>query len=232
MSWIDKVASAPAVGLEFEAWFRSRDGLVEALNPLFAELDQAGEGLMFQDLGPMALRVELSRGLRLTVDLKSIIVSATQSEAAFGAEGTHAEALGEACGIAAQMAELLFKNEYRGLRRAGFVADCRVPSEAPPPGVEAWLAALARPWGERELELVDGQFAVELASGENYRDRCHHRLGWEKSLTDQFGVRLDWQRLYDPADGLRGKDVGARLETLSALALMYLEQFGAGEVLA
>jgi len=90
-----------------------------------------------------------------------------------------------------------------------------------------WLDQLSSHW-QRGLLALSGQFTAALGNDEAFKDRCHHRLSWKHEGQRSFNFRMDWQRFFDPPQGLRGRDIKKRLAEFHAPAVAYFEQFGAG----
>ncbi len=238
MTWVNKVLCVPTVGLTFKPWFRSREGLLSSLSPLLAKWDELGDGLLFQEAGPMALRVESTSGFYFHLDLNRLVVSGAptveQQVDSAGAPqqaavevAPYSDVLSSVCEIAGDVADCAFGDGLRSLRRVGVIADCQVDHGSPPPGVRLWLEQLSSHW-TGGLVGISGQFTAALGSGEGFKDRCHHKLAWKQEGQEHFEFRMDWQRLFDPSPDLRGRDLRKRLKDLCAPALDYFERFGAG----
>lgn len=233
--WLDRITAVPSVSLTFKPWFRSREAFVSALEPVFLEWDAAGEGLVFKDLGPLGLRIEVSTGHTIDIDLTSVRLSfSPNADVVWDTSGrpqiqhpevvVYTAALAAMTRRAAGVLSPLLQNRARPCTRAVIGADCLVPADAPPPGLASWLESLRKAWRGKEL-AVGGQSVTALGEAAGQKDRARHRVSWggEKAA---FELHVDWQRHYDPPSPLSVGDVKARLDEWSAIASGYFEHFG------
>lgn len=241
LPWIDSVLATPLIGIRFEPWMtfavdawhgldRAAVGFAKSdrrwelrsENPLSISLALV-DGVTF-NLNPQNIEATFSYRLALTEDGGAIPKTVPIDVRPFSELST------ALLGDLDLMIDAMIPRERRRVRQVGVVAICHLASSRLPPGVEAMVGLLARPWKDLGLDGFNATLTARLAKGDGYSDRCHHTLVLDEQRPDSLRVQLDWQRLFREPKETGASAAKELVGKAYASATTYFERFGSGEL--
>lgn len=242
MSWCDKLAATPAVGLKLAPHYVASDSIVNALTPWFdkwATDDKAPITVTRQE--SFAFGFTLEQGFqfaveptRTFVDFSHRIKMRTVSGGPPVAEMlSHAlpytTLLPDLCGRLVDLTLDTPSPPNRTFNRVGVVVKAAIAPEDAPPGISRFLDYLGKPW----KGLVGGysfQVTGEIASNSDFADRCVHTLTKPETGDNAQLVSLnfDWQRTFVVGQPLKRDTLESALAAAVKSALSYFEDLAEG----
>lgn len=241
MSWCDKLASRPTVGLSFNKHFRPSSELLSAIVPVLDEL-----------AGPVTDKFTLSKqdtfsvdfitesGYRYYIDASRISVEFQHRVKVKNTSGgmpvmellskqePYTHMLAEVSKRAVHAAELLI-GQNRILERIGVVSTTIVSESDAPPGIRRGIDYLSRPW-ENEVENYQFQVVARTNKTDEWGDRCIINLSKPETDEDEDLVTLqfDYQRKFSGKKGM--SSLKPSMATLQGVALAYFEDLALGDM--
>lgn len=241
MSWCDKLASTPTVGLRFATGHKSSDKILDALSPLLDSWVDDKHNVTIERQETFTVQLSTEEGFtyavdpnRISVDFKHRWKIKPRSGGTPTAELTTAprpftEILPEVASKAIEVAGLINGSRPRTLLRIGIVATTTVAQSDAPPGVLRLLSFISKPW-QTSLDFFDIHIAGDLGRTDDYSDRCLHLLkkSEDDNPDDLILIKLDWQRIFS-TNKITSSDV-LKKYVLSAQesALAYFEDVAEG----
>lgn len=240
MTWCDKLASVPTVGLMLDFHFASSDNILSALSPVLDGLvTNRKPSFELEKLEPFAVIVNTHEGFKYSVEPSKISVGFNHRMRPKAVSG--GPPVMEMLSRPMPFSDLLptvskklydtvvaFPNpKERTLQRYGIVAATPVDEDELPPGIRKMIKYLGQPWGALS-DAFSIQIAARLPKGSNYYDRCVHTLLRSDDPNELITVMLDYQRVFNsgqPITAASLKDVGASTERA---ALKYFEDLAEG----
>ncbi len=243
MSWCDKLASRPTVGILFNKHFRPSTTLIEKLTPVLDGL--AGNvsdkfSIAKQDTFGVALTTE--NGFHYTVDptrvavefqhrlkLKPVSGAVPTVEMLSSAE-PYTKMLQEVSSRALAAADLLIDSN-RTLERIGIVCNTVVSEEDAPPGILRYIDHCRQPWAGRADHYTFNVVAV-VDERDDWDDKCIMVFNKPESDDEELlTITFDYQRKFKEKKHF--KDVQALKPIITAVqneALAYFELLAIGDM--
>lgn len=245
MSWCDKLASTPAVGVRLDKVYAPVSALLEPLTSIVStwidqERDRAAFTVDHHDpfsctlstfdgysyiLGPEQLTVEFKHRLRFRPQSAGPPTAELLSK-----PRPYTEMLPEVTKKLLELVELVTAGKARKLLRIGLVSTTLVSEQEVPPGIARFLKHVAKPWG-----TTPDFFNIELTAklpqvkGAGHQDRCVHAITEPEHGDGLVTIRLDWQRSLDGAKGLSMASLPGLISSSQEAALAYFEDIAEGE---
>lgn len=246
VTWCDKLASTPGVGVKLDKAYAPIASLLEPLTPIVSQwVDRERDKQAFtvdqQDLfqctlttydgyryaiGPEALSVEFAYRLRLMPQSKGPPIAELLSHG-----GPYTEVLAGVTARLLDLVRLVTGGQTRKLLRVGIVSTTVVGRDEAPPGIGRFLKRVAQPW-DTSLDYFNMEFTTKLpkVKGTVDYDRCVHTFQRpELSDHELLTVKLDWQRYFDAGRALNLGALPNLIDNASKDALAYFENIGEGE---
>lgn len=243
MSWCDKLASTPSVGMWFTEHYLSSARALDSMSPILDELVVDGRAkfsLGKQDA--FSLEVNCEDGFQYGINAAQISVGfghRLKVRQVSGGPPTvdmlsqlkpFTVLLPETCTKILRATSHVVDLKTRALQRIGIVSTTTVSDEELPPGIERLISYAGRPWKEG-LKYFDLQLVSTLAETSGYFDRCtHHITKSENSEEELITVRFDWQRKYTEARHVTQESLRAELEACQTASLKYFEELAIGDM--
>ena len=243
MSWCDKLASTPSVGIWFSEHYLSSARVLDSLSPILDELVVDGKAkfsLAKQDA--FALEVSCEDGFQYSVNASQISVSfghRLKVRQVSGGPPTvdmlsqpkpYTALLPDTCAKLLRVTSHVVDLKTRMLQRMGIVSTTIVSDEELPPGIKRLINYAGRPW-KNGLKYFDIQLVSTLAETSGYSDRCtHHITKSENSEEELITVRFDWQRKYIEGRHVTQESLRAELEACQTSSLKYFEELAIGDM--
>lgn len=243
MSWCDKLASTPTVGIRFNDHYVSSGRILDALAPLLNTLvadqrplfsiskhDSFGlefsteEGFQYglnQERATVAfahkLKVRPVSGGPPRVEMLSRAMPFTQL-------------LPDAASKLLHAVSLVIDLKTRVVERIGIVSTTVVADDELPPGIRRLLQHLGRPWPSG-LAAYNCQFVANLRSDSKQSDRCvHHLVKAEGEEEDLITMVFDWQRTFPEGRSMTLDSLRSELDAARSTALEYFETLAIGDI--
>lgn len=245
MHWLDSVLAVPTIGVRAAPDIAFAIQLPAAASPLADRLSKSGELASATQTEPGAAQFQTKDGRIFAVDRETFSVQFGYTLAVRKRAGAlpelapmevrvYSEVLAQVrAGVSATL-ETLWGNERR-LNRIGVVASVRLRVDEPPPGVAKLLELLGSPWQGRLLKC-DSTLLAELADSPSKQDKCHHRIVFditpsqEEEGARELTLMLDWQRSLKEERALRASAVMSEVDRAVEDAMTYFERVGEGIV--
>lgn len=245
MSWCDKLASTPGIGVKLDKSFAPVAALLEPLTPIVStwvnkENDQATFSIEHQDLfgcvlsnnegyqyniGPEALVLEYRHRLRFRPRSGGPPTAELLSK-----PQPYTELLPQITAKLLEVVRLVTAGKPRKLQRIGVISTTVVGEDEVPPGIGRFLKYVRRPW-DAEVDSFNIEITPRLPKqkGTSRYDRCIHQISKPEDNEGLVTIRLDWQRYFDGDRSLSMTTLPELLETAKKDALEYFEDIGEGE---
>lgn len=243
--WLDSIRAVPTIGLAWKPSYETGANILEQMRPTIYKLEDAGQ---LQDVSVDTqigtVTIQRTDGLNVALSTTSLVcqfvyVNAIENQGEVTAPvvrevrplQSYLMLMDEVRALLGEMLPLV--QSRPGVRRKpyriGVVADGTIKGDRLPPGFDAYLAHLARPWGQSSVE-VDGNIVATLAESSTSREVCHHLLKRGKKQDDLMGFKLDWQRYYSLPQSPSVKALQAMVDESVDSALSYFGRFGLGDL--
>jgi hypothetical protein len=242
VSWCDKLASTPTVGIRLTQHFAPVDLMTNALSPILdraAGRDTAKFTLEKYEIFKLEFNTE--EGFKYAVDPARVSVGFNHR---FKVKPTSAglpvmeiisrarpftELLPTVSDKLLEAAMLLPGVQARKLTQVGIVATTTVTEDDLPPGVRRFIEYLGRPW-KGKLDQFNVRVNAIVDETSEWSDRCMHVIvnppetDEEQLLTLQF----DWHRKFLVEQTFSASSLGDTLKAAQKSALAYFESVGEG----
>lgn len=243
MSWCDKLASTPGVGLRLDKSYLPVDRLLEPLAPMMSKwvdkekptFNIEGQDAFGFSMGTFEGFHYLANPEQLAVEFKHRLRLQPRSAGPPTAEMIskplpYTQLLPKVSDRLIEFSRLITSGTTRKLNRLGIISTTVVSLEDAPPGIVRLLEHFGRPWSEH-LEFYNIQITAELpkSKGTLDHDRCIHQvLRAEDDIDGLVTIRLDWQRYLDEGRTLSMTSLPKLLEGAATDAFAYFEDVAEG----
>lgn len=243
MSWCDKLASTPSVGIWFNEHYASSARVLDSLSPVFDKLVIDGKpkfSLNKQDtfsaeistengfqygISPSQLSVGFGHRLKVrqvsggppTVDMLSDLKP-------------YSDLLPATCEKLLQATSYAIDFKTRLVKRIGIVSITSVAEDELPPGIKRLVSYLGRPWSNK-LKYFDVQLVSTLSTSSGYSDQCTHHISKPEGSEEKLvTVKFDWQKTYVEGRAMTLDSLRSELESAQKSALKYFEELAIGNM--
>lgn len=245
MSWCDKLASTPALGVRLDKRFAPIGKLLEPLTPIVSTwIDKENDRPGFtidppQDLfsgnlttldgfhyifGYETFAVEFQHRMRFRTQSAGPPTAELLSKPA-----PYTDVLEDVTKRLLDMLSLVTAGMTRKLLRIGVVSTTVVSEDEMPPGVRRFIRYVAKPW-DASLDHfnIDVTSMLPKVKHTAHFDRCTHLITKPENGEPLVTIRLDWQRFLPEDRTLSSKSLPELVEHAKADALAYFEDIGEG----
>lgn len=241
MSWCDKLASRPIVGLSFNKHFRPSSELLSAVAPLLDELaGRLSDKFTLAKQDPFSVEFITESGFKYNIDPARISVEFQHRLKLVNTSGgmpktqmlskaePYTHMLIEVGKRAVAAAELLVTQPNRVLERIGVVSVTLVNDDDAPPGIRRGIDYLSRPWSA--VESYHFQTTAGVARTDEWEDRCIHTLVKPETDDDEklVTMQFDYQRKLTSKKGI--SSVKSSVSAVQEAALKYFEDLAQGDM--
>jgi hypothetical protein len=245
VSWCDKLASTPAVGVRLDKSYAPISTLLEPFSPVVStwvdkekdlpaftvdQQDQFSSTLQTHDgysylLNPEQLTVEFKHRLRIRAQSAGPPTADLMSK-----PRPYTEVLADVTKRLLQMVELVIAGKARKLLRIGIVSTTLVSEDEMPPGISRFLKHVTKPWNT-DADSFNFELTTKLSKdrGATHQDRCIHALTKREDGEGLVTIRLDYQRIFDAGKGLSASSLPGLIRDTKDDALGYFEDVAQGE---
>jgi hypothetical protein len=242
MTWCDKLASTPTVGLKFDWLYVSSAKLLDCFASLLERLhvgDQPAFGLDTKD--DFSITFTTNEGIQYSVNPHQLSLSfVPRVKWKYGEGGVpavellsatrpYSELLPVMCQKLAEAAQKIPAADRRVVKRIGIVSNTLVQESEFPPGIAKMVTHFGQPW-KSPLETYNLQLSAELTSAAEWTDRCIHTLVKPEDTGTLPSLAFDWQRSFKRERHLSTRALSDQLEAAQKAALEYFEELAVGSM--
>lgn len=240
LSWCDKLASTPSVGLRIDNRFVSSSSILNALAPI---LDRwvDGDNLKFtiERQEPFSLVFTTDDGFQYGIEQSRIYVSFTHRVKAKASSGgppvmemlsqplPYTELLPQASEKLIEAALIVPDVKGRKVTRIGIIASTTVAREDLPPGIARFIEYLGRPWKGLVPGLIS-QIVADINKAPAWTDRCIHTINKPEDPDELVTLSFDWQRTLAQGRAITSDNLKELTSTSQRSALQYFEDLAEG----
>ncbi|WP_125469936.1 hypothetical protein [Caulobacter vibrioides] len=242
MSWCDKLASTPTVGLRFTPLVTPSEALIASLSPILSDLfrdDKPEFNIEAQD--PLSLTLITNDGYRYGIDATKVFVSFHHRHRLVPVSGDlpRLELLSEAKPYTALLndaverikrATILLPNlNKRKINRIGIISSTGVDECDLPPGIARILEYVKRPFPQG-ISQMNFQVTNIIDKNKDYTDKCIYQIIKPLDTAEDqiMTLSFDWQREFHNERPVTEKSLDAICEEGRHCALEYFEHIGEG----
>jgi hypothetical protein len=240
LSWCDKLAATPAVGLKLSARYVSGSSLLDALSPLFDTWFEGGKPkFSLERAEAFAIEATSESGFKYVVEPTRLYVDFHHRLRVKPVSGgppivellskplPYTTLLPEVCSRVINATELVVGKETRLLEKIGVVTTATVSEEEMPPGIRRFINYVAKPWGHF-LNYYQISVSAELDRNENWHDKCVHEIVKPEDPEALVTVKFDWQREFHQPKAINIASLKSLLASAQDCALNYFEELAEG----
>jgi hypothetical protein len=241
VTWCDKLASVPLVGLLYdEPLYVSGDAIIDALSPMLSKW-RTGEKAEFNVVQTEPLKIDITHNNGFTYSVEPSKFSvAFQHRVKFrnvsggkpvaeliSSPQPFSQLLDSAIAEVIEAAVLLPRANVRSVKRIGIVTTTHADEQDMPPGVVRLLDYVLAPWRETEAYSVSVVPAPKL--GKDGSDRCIYGLNRSEDPEQIPQFRFDWQRTLKHPIPIDKAALVKEMQTIRKAALAYFESIAIGD---
>ncbi|HYC69362.1 hypothetical protein [Brevundimonas sp.] len=240
MSWCDKLASVPTIGVKLSPSLVPGDFLLRALSPLITKsIGEDLSSLNMEEHSSFGLKFGTNDGFKYGIDPQKVSVGFAHRLRAIAVSGgppvmemlsrpmPFTELLPE---VGMRLHDIVLAMpdiSDRNLHRVGVVSTTHVDENDLPPGIVRFIEYQEKPWNE-PLSHYSFQIAVSLTKSEKWIDKCIHTITKPDDPEKLMTLQFDWQREYADPKAIDDRQLSADLKHCSEAALEYFEELAEG----
>ena len=242
MTWCDKLASTPGIGVMLDKLYTPLEGLLGPLTPIISQWVDRDKQAFTVDAAPDPFNCTLTTfdGYQYSVgpeifavEFRHRIRFRPQSAGPPSAEllskpAPYTELLEQITTRFIDLLRLVTEGKVRKLRRIGIISTTAVNENEVPPGILRFIKYVAKPW-ETSADAYNIELTTKLPKLRTtvVYDRCLHSFTKSEDNEGLVNIRLDWQRYLDDRNFSLASLPGL-LETAKRDALAYFEELAEG----
>jgi hypothetical protein len=241
LSWCDKLASTPSVGVKLDYHFLSSGDLLGAISPITDKMVRGDKALMkITKQDAFEINFDNSEeGYLYVLNASNISVSfrhymkIRHTSAGPPVATLLTEALPYTTllpTISERLIEitlLIAQGSQRKITRVGVVATTTLALEDAPPGIARFIAYVGRPWKGR-VDFYSVQITAMIDETPDWSDRCIHQMTKPEDPEALPTVRLDWQRTFTTGRPVTRESMKTLLSHAEVAANKYFEDVAEG----
>ncbi len=240
MSWCDKLASTPAVGLKLSHQYISGSALLDALSPLFNSWTDGNKPkFTLERVEPFSIEATSETGFKYVVEPTRLYVDFQHRMKVKPVSGgppvvellskplPYTTLLPEVCSRVVQATEMVAGKDPRLLERIGIVTTSTVSEEETPPGIRRFIRYVAKPWG-KFLDHYQISVTAELDRNDNWHDKCIHQIIKPDDPEALLTIKFDWQREFHNPKAVNTAMLKPLLASAQDGAMDYFEDLAEG----
>jgi hypothetical protein len=240
VSWCDKLASTPSVGLKIDSRFLSSSSVLNALAPIldrWVEGDKLRFSIERQD--PFNLVFTTDDGFQYGIEQSKIYVNFTHRIKPKATSGgppvmemlsqalPYTTLLPQAAERVVEAALLVPDGKGRQVTRIGIVATTTVAREDLPPGIVRFIEYLGRPW-RGSVPGLSLQIIGDIGKASTWTDRCIHAVNKPEETDELVTLSFDWQRTLATGRAITSDNLNELFLSAQKAALQYFEDLAEG----
>jgi hypothetical protein len=241
MSWCDKLASMPGIGITLNWHHVSSQTLLDAFAPLIDRYVDGNEIKATLEVGePNVAGFITNEGFHYTAEPSKVFVNFQHRMRAkamsagppvmemLSRPAPFTELLPECSARLIEATLLLPSADKRKIKRLGVVATTVVAEDQLPPGISRFLTYVGRPW--KNLGDYSISITTELGQSAHGTDKCIHNLIKKESEEGLVTLVFDWQRWLSSDHAVSASSLKTLLTNGETSALQYFEELAEGSI--
>ncbi|THV13862.1 hypothetical protein [Rhizobium rhizophilum] len=240
MTWCDKLASQPTVGIQLDPFYGGNETIFTRMAPLVAKLGTP-EKPEFSAEVPDIYTVKIQRedGFQYSFDAHKASVQFQHRMQFKPTSGglpvaqlisspkVFSSLLADATEMLIEAALLLPEASQRHIRRIGIITTTAVSADDLPPGIVKFVEYLSRPWSGR-VEAINSTIVSSLREDEQSIERCIHTITKPEDEEALLTLRFDWQRVLKKSPLVSRRELDKHIASATEGALSYFEDLAVG----
>lgn len=240
MSWCDKLASTPSVGVKLDYHFAPSSEILEVLKPILDPLVE-GEKAKFTINRQETFAIEFTTddGFHYGVEPSRVWINFQHRLKVKPTSGgppvaelisrpaPFSELLPDVSNRLIATTEALLEITPRKLMRVGVVTSTFVAENDLPPGMTRFIKYVARPW-HGLIEQYSFQITADLNKTANWLDRCSHILVKPDDPDQLLTLRLDWHRTFVSGQNATRDLLKKEMDRAAQDSMEYFEELAEG----
>jgi hypothetical protein len=243
ISWCDKLASTPGIGITLDWMFTPSVSFLEAIKPITCNwVDKNKQTFTIDHQDAFVLSLTSMDGFNYQFS-SSQIYCEFRHRARFRQQSAgpptaemlskplpFTQLLPEISKRVADATRYVIASSARKLQKVGVVATTIVTAEQAPPGIGRFIGYVGRPWRTSpDAFTIDVTSKLPKRKKDDFQDRCQHTISKAENNEDLINIRLDYQRDFDIPRDLSIALLDGILQKVRADALSYFEDIGQGD---
>ncbi len=240
MSWCDKLASTPVVGIKLTPNFQAAEQILSSLSSVLnREVENERAAFTIETMDPFNLTFNTESGFRYSFEPGSISVAfnhrirAKASSAGpptmelISRAAPYTDLLELVSGRLIEVLDILQIPSARKMTRVGVVSVTQVDLEDAPPGIVEILHQIGMPLGG-QVENFNTSITTKISDDEKSTVRCAHNLTLPEKPETLVTLHLDWMRTFKTPSSASKSNASDALKNAQLDALAYFEKFAEG----
>lgn len=242
MSWCDKLASTPSVGIKLNNRFIPCDELLSAISPLLNPLvDSKGKPLFIIDKeNDFSIKFTTEDGFSYGIESSRLFVEFRHKMRLKPISGSlptlemlsqpkpYTQMLSDISSRLCDVALLVKEIEDRTINRIGIISNTTVAETEAPPGFKKYLEYMTAPWGAGAASDYAINISTEIKSESKWTDSCIHNFNRSNDEDALMSIRLDWYREFNRERKLTNSSYKDIFEVAEKSAMEYFEEIAEG----
>lgn len=241
MSWCDKLASTPTVGMRFNHHFSSSSAILDALTPILNKMVDGKKPIFSvgrQDT--FGLEITTEDGFQYAFSSSSISIGFVHRLKLKNQSGAYptvemisrpqpfTKLLPNVCDRLLEVVSLLIDSNSRSLAQIGIVSTTMVDEGEAPPGILKFIRSVTEPW-KANLDAYNFQIVAQLSQQSGRIDRCIHEIIKPEDDEGLATLKFDWQRKFNNVNSVPSAEgLTELLRSAQKDALKYFEELAEG----
>lgn len=242
MSWCDKLASTPGVGIKLDRHYVSGHAILDAISPI---LDTWADGekqkFVIDKDESFILALTTDNGFHYGIEPTRIHVTFNHRMQPKPISGgppvlemlssplPYSELLPEVSKRLSEVTLLVPGVKTRTVTRVGVISSTLVANDELPPGIARFIKYISRPW-DCLPENYSIHITTELDKTADWSDRCIHLIHKPEDSEQLLTLRFDWQRLFTIGHAITPDSLKEILTTAEKASTKYFEDIAEGNM--
>lgn len=240
MSWCDKLASTPTIGIGFEPFHVSSATVLDLIAPLLNKLgDEKEPGYTIEKLDALGILLTQDAGFQYGIDSRRMFIEFKHRMKVRPVSGSaprldmiskpepFTKMIAHLQSRIVELYSLLDAKGVRALLRIGVVSTTIVDRKEIPPGIEKFISYLQAPWGAKS-ESLNFSLMGDLNDEAEWSDRCHHTVSDIENEKGMLSLKFDFQRTFKAPVATKSAKLDELLPIVTESALEYFESLAEG----
>lgn len=241
VSWCDKLASTPAIGIFFEPHHASSASILDQIAPLLNQLGTAKEvGYQIEKSDPLAVLLIQDQGFQYGVEARRMFIDFKHRLKVKHVSGSHpvldmlstpspyTQALTDMQQRIVRLYEMVDPKGLRSVSRIGMVSTTIVDRSDVPPGIEKFISFLESPWASGS-ESLNFTLMGKISDNDDSIDKCLHTVVELDNEPGMVNLRFDFQRTFKSVVPTKASKIEELLPRVAKSALSYFESLAIGD---
>ncbi len=240
MTWCDKLASQPTVGVQLDPFYGGNETIFTNLAPLVATWGTAEKPEFSAEVPDIyTVKIQRENGFQYSFDAHKASVQFQHRMQFKPTSGglpvaqlisspkIFTSLLADATEMLIESVLLLPEASRRHIRRVGIISTTAVSAEDLPPGIRKFVDHLSRPWAGK-VEAINSTIVSSLREDEHSVERCIHTITKPEDDEALLTLRFDWQKILKKTPPATRRELERHIASATDGALAYFEELAVG----